>query len=506
MKLARNSLFNLFGALLPAIAALVTVPVIISRLGEVQYGVLALVTSIVGYFAILDINVSAGSIKYLAEYQAKGDRIRSGEVLTFGGMLYLAIGAIGCCAIFAFAGNLVDSVFAIPASLHDTATVALRIAAVAFLVGQIVNFLQSIIQALHRFDVSGKLESVFGTLASLSTVAVVLAGGGLVEVVAARLVLSAVNGIVLVRQVQTLMPDATLRKPSRTTVRELLSFSAFSYLNRIAAITYLNADKLLIGVLADMRSLSFYTIPFLLVNRVFAMIYRLGQVIFPATSAMAAEGNLDRLRRTYLIATRYLVFLNAALCLMLALFAHEILHYWVGATIATPAAGVLFVIAVAVFVDSLTNLPSLVNDGLGHPRFTGVFAILRASLGVAASWWAVREYGFQGAAWSLLAVSIVIGSGFLVFIHRITLPVSLGELVASAYRPTLLPLVVGLTLAGIRLGHPVLSLPEFALGVLLVGLALGAYGWCYVCLPDHRRVVMKRVRTAVGSTRGPMML
>ena len=40
------------------------------------------------------------------------------------------------------------------------------------------------------------------------------------------------------------------------------------------------------------------------------MIYRLGQVIFPMTSALAAQGESMELKAIYLRATRYLVYLT----------------------------------------------------------------------------------------------------------------------------------------------------------------------------------------------------
>jgi len=91
----RNALFNLFGGAIPAFASLLTVPIIVSRLGEVQYGVFALVTTLVGYFAILDINATAGSIKYLAEHRARGDGRKVSEVVCFGAAIYAVIGLAG---------------------------------------------------------------------------------------------------------------------------------------------------------------------------------------------------------------------------------------------------------------------------------------------------------------------------------------------------------------------------------------------------------------------------
>ncbi|HVL74569.1 MAG TPA: hypothetical protein VM406_01025, partial [Noviherbaspirillum sp.] len=68
--LLRNSLWNLSGSAIPMVVALATIPILIGALGVEGFGIVTLVGSIIGYFGVLDINLQAGSIKYLAEHHA----------------------------------------------------------------------------------------------------------------------------------------------------------------------------------------------------------------------------------------------------------------------------------------------------------------------------------------------------------------------------------------------------------------------------------------------------
>lgn len=56
----RNSFANFLGGALPALITIATLPIIVSGLGEATYGIFALIVAIVGYFAIIDINITAG--------------------------------------------------------------------------------------------------------------------------------------------------------------------------------------------------------------------------------------------------------------------------------------------------------------------------------------------------------------------------------------------------------------------------------------------------------------
>ena len=491
--LLRNSLSNLMAGVIPAIATLLTVPVVIGKLGAVQYGIFVLLTSVVGYFSMLDINVSAGSMKYLAEYHARSEHRRASEVVTCGVLIYVIIGLVGAVSLFGSAAWVLSRFFDVPEELRANTVHALQVGAVAFLFGQLQAYLNSVPQALLRYDISGRYESIFGVLVSLGTMAVVLAGGGLVEIMAARLALSVMNCGLLVAAIRRLMPQLAWRLPPRAMVGAVLSFSGYAYLNRVAGVTYQNTDTLIIGALSDMRAVALFSVPFLLANRVFGMVYRLGHVLFPLASALASQGKQEQLRATYLLATRYLVYLNACLCVMLCMLSREILHYWAGHEFGPPAALVLTLVAAAVFMDSLTNLPSLVNDGLGKPRNTGVFALARAALGVGLLLVLVDRYGFIGAAWGQLLTSSVMSIAFLIYIHGRTVPVSLLTTVRVAYLPALLVLTLFLPIALLRTGATPASLPATAALIFAVSTVLALVGWRWVLRDEARAMVLARL-------------
>ena len=501
MSLARNAAFNLAGALLPAAVALLSVPVLVHHLGSSQYGVLVLVTSIVGYFAILDINVTAGSVKYIAEHQARGEHDLVNQVFTFSSLLYLAIGLVGCVLLLAFAPLLAGSVFKVPPEAVDESVRALRWAGIAFLLGQIQFYLQSVPQALQRYDITGKLDATFGTLVSVASMAIAVAGGGLVGIMVVRVVLSAINLAALVGLLRRLLPQLRMARPTRRVMGALGSFSAFSYLSRLAAISASNTDKLFIGAMVDMRSLAMYAVPFVLANRVFALAFKLAQVMMPKASALASQGRLAELRDVYLLATRYVVYVNACLAFLLAVFSPELLRYWAGKEFGGLAVTVMVLVVVGVFIDSLTNLPSLVNDGLGHPGTSGVAALIRAAVGMAAAWAGVKYFGIVGAAVAGLVVSALASSLFNSYVHGRTVPVAHVDVLRHGLLrswPVLLPMLLLGLLAAI--GRPLLPLPAFAAALLVANLALAAIGWWHIMLPQHRVAVAGRVRQWLPKT------
>ncbi len=494
LRLARNAWSNLLGAAIPALVMLATVPMVVKGLGDASYGVYSLVTAIVGYFAVIDINVTAGSVKYIAEHNARKDEEGVYETLSFGLATYAIIGVLGALGLLLGAQWFVTSVFSVPAALVPEAIATLRLAALGFLLGQVQSYLNSVPQSLMRYDISARVEMVFGTLVPIATVGVLLLGYGLFEVVLLRVIASALHCTILWRAVKHLLPGFHLRWPGERARGALLGFSAYSFLSRFATLSYAHADKLIIGALVGVTGLAYFTVAATLANRVLSLTFRLSGVFFPAASAMAAQGELARLDRAYLKATRYVVFLNAAILVLVAVFAHQILRYWMNEDFARNGALVLAVMALSQFVDSLTSLPSLVNDGMGHPRVSGLFAVTRALAGLAIVWFGVAGWGIDGAAWGHLAGSVLFTAAFIVYVHGRTVPTSLARLLSQGYAPG----VAGVALVAIAASTAETlfdrGIAEFLFILGVTVLLLGVHGLLFVVERDDRLMAWSRVK------------
>jgi O-antigen/teichoic acid export membrane protein len=494
LSLLRNAFSNLLGAVIPALVALGTVPLVVKGLGDANYGVYSLVTAIVGYFAVIDINVTAGSVKFIAEFNAHKDQRRIDETVFFGLTVYSLLGLLGGIGLFLGAHFFVTSVFTVPPGLVGEAVATLRLAALGFFLGQLQSYLNSIPQSLMRYDIASRIEMVFGTGVPLLTVAVLMLGYGLFEVILLRVIASAINCAVLWRCIRRLLPALAWRKPGAAIRRELLGFSAYSFLSRFATLSYAYADKLIIGALVGVTGLAYFTVASTLANRILSLTYRLSGVFFPAASALAARGELERLRTLYLKASRYVVFINASVLVLVAVFSYQILYYWMNPQFARAGQVVLAVMALSQFIDSLTSLPSLVNDGMGHPRFSGMFALARAVFGLVVVWLGVDGWGIAGAAWGHLIASILLTCAFLVAVHGRTVPARLADLARHAYLPSVfgVGLVAIAADAGNRLfdGGPL----DLVLLVLLTMALLFAWGALFVIEKDDKLLAWARVK------------
>ena len=494
------SVRNMAGAAIPAIVNIFTIPYIVRSLGNEGYGAFALIASIVGYFSLLDINVTSGSVKFVAEHNAKGERQELCAVVTLSCLIYFFIGIIGLFGIFFSADFITGHLFTISVQQRALVSSTLQLAAIGFFIAQIQVYLNSIPQSLNRYDISALFEVIFGIGVPLGTVFLLWLGFGLHGVVAFRVAASAVNVLFLVLVIKRLIPDFRWITPSNAVVRKVSSFSGYAYLSSIAAVTYAHADKLIIGSLVGVAEVTYYAVPATLVNRLLGLTYRLGSVLFPVASELDARGEHERLGRLYLSATRYLTYINTFVVLIISLFSFQILRAWLGEQAAVHGQWIMVTIALSMLMDSLTNLPSFLNDGLGFPKITGSLAAARAVTGLVLGYVLTRELGIFGAALAHLISSLLLVSIFLVLVHRTTVPVSLGKIIVGGYLPSAVIAMVCGALGWALGASRDLSWMQ-AIGVsVLVSLLYILLGAVIVLEPVHRQSIKKLVFGRVSET------
>jgi O-antigen/teichoic acid export membrane protein len=434
--LLRNSIWNLTGLALPTLVALATVPILIHYLGMEGFGVITLIGSVVGYFGVLDLNLSAGSIKYLAQFHAQQEEVKFSETFWFGFIFYSVLGLCGCVILFASAELIIRHLFYLSTENQQDLLLALRLAAVGFFLTQLQSYLLVIPQALQRYDYSAKSECLFGILFNISSALVAWLHGGIVGVIAVRVVIAALNLIYLFGLLHHLGISLRPRLPSRAILRLLTRFSAYAYLSRMGSLLHQYGDKLIIGILAGPVAVTLYTVPSQLASRLLGLTYRLSSVIYPRVSAFSATGELSRLKLLYLDSSRLVTYLNTAVLGIIILCGEQFLSLWVGEQFVSAGYPILILIALAMFLDSLTNLPTLVNDGVGHPQITGQFALARGIVGIALVFIGTSLFTIQGAAAAHVIASLIMSFLFLYIVHGRTVPASLRETTQLALLPS----------------------------------------------------------------------
>jgi len=71
--LARNTLLNFIGQVVPLLVGVGTIPFIVRGLGTERFGLLSLAWVVLGYFAVFDLGLGRATTKFVAEALGRGE-------------------------------------------------------------------------------------------------------------------------------------------------------------------------------------------------------------------------------------------------------------------------------------------------------------------------------------------------------------------------------------------------------------------------------------------------
>src|SRR2546423_11131073 len=224
-RVARNGALYFASLALPALAAVVLVPVTTRALGPSKFGLLALAWALAEGTGMFDFGLARTTVRFVADATVRGqDRLR--EIVLASVASQAAMGLVAGFFIFAFAPFLANHVFKVSPQLVPEAIAMFRVLALHVPVLLAAQALRATLEGAQRFDISTAIR-IPGSLASVVIPALIAPAGGSLATILWVLLGGRVLLLVLsadaVRRV--LIGGSWLLRPHFQPLREMLGYS-----------------------------------------------------------------------------------------------------------------------------------------------------------------------------------------------------------------------------------------------------------------------------------------
>lgn len=419
---------NLCTRVVLAAVSLLTVPITIGYLGTEGYGLLTVMSSVVGWLQFSNLGIGSALQNSLIQARADGDIERQQElvstvVFTLIGIALILLGA----GVIAF--PVVNWLQVFPPSTNRFAAEIPPALAVIFL-----GFVSSVVLSFVHAIYSARQELHIGTLPVLAAGLLSLAG----VVVAVRLDLGLIGVVcastgspalvqwafaiwtLWLRGIPELKPR--IAKCSRAAWRSVSGQASSFLLLQICCVAFFQADAFIIAHFLSVQDVT----PYSVAQRVFVQFAGLFAVasgsLWAAYGDAKARRDAEWIRRTQrsmeqLFITLYLAFIVAMVAL-----GHYVLKSWVGA--AAPSTAVIAAVGAYFCAREWTTLQAMLLNGLDIIRPQVWVLAITAVLIITLSLLLVRPFGAAG-----LAIGGVVGfSALSAWYLRVLANRAIGEL------------------------------------------------------------------------------
>ena len=462
----RSTLANYLGQLATFGTGFALTPFVLHQIGAIDYGLWLLVGSVVAYGGLLDLGITSAVIKYVAEYRARDQIAQAQSLIATALSLYTALGLL-VMALAAALAPLFSQVFNVPPDERATASALALLMGVALGVSIPCTTSHSVLRGLQRFDYAN-LVSVGGTLLSaVATVVVLLAGGGLLGMVAVNIPVTLAMQVLAVALIKRSAPELHFgwRGASRRLVRTVLSFSSSMFLIQVAGQLQSETDEIVIGAFLPVSAITPYGIAQRLSEVAHLLTRQFVKVLLPLASELHAEDDQARLRALFMASTRLTLASFLPIGCVVVILAQPILTLWVGAAYASYAHLVL-ILTTASLIDTSQWPAGSLLQGMARHRLLAFFAIGSGLVNLALSLILVRPLGVMGVALGTLIPTTIESLCFVLPYAMRIQGVSLRATLREAYLPALAPAV---PMVAVLVGLRELVRPDSLISIAGVG-------------------------------------
>jgi O-antigen/teichoic acid export membrane protein len=192
--LARNISMDYLALGIDVLIGVVMLPFNMKHLGPSTYGLWVLVASVTAYFSVLDLGYGVAQVKFASEYRARRDSEGLNQIASSLFFLFCIIGLLAFSVGAVLAFNL-ENFFNVTPAQADTGRKVLLIISGYVAITFPASVFGGIVNGFQRHYLNGSISIATSIMVAVVNVSVLLAGYGLVEMVAATTTIRALSHI-----------------------------------------------------------------------------------------------------------------------------------------------------------------------------------------------------------------------------------------------------------------------------------------------------------------------
>ncbi len=405
-RILTGSALRFVALLVNVVVAFFMMPFVIHTLGDRWYGLWVIIGTLISYYSLLDLGLASATQRFFAHALPRNDASELNTILTSSLTIFCGLGAVALIVtVIAIAiGPLFMS------SVEDAGVFRIVTALMGVSVAMAFPFyvLTGLLTANLRYDQVSILQISKLLLRTALFVWALLRGNSVIALAVITVVVEIFGFIVLVFLVRRAAPWIQLRIHyfSRSKMHDLFSFGGYAFLTSIADKIRFNVANFVIAAFVGLSAVTHYNIATRLTEYFLQALGSVLGVMTPVFARLHAEGQHDKLRESFLFASRTGVVLGALAGGAVIIFGKSFIAAWMGNEYGD-AYLPLAILVLAMTIDAM-QIPTVnLLYAVAKHRFFAWMTVFDAIVNLFFSLLLVKSLGMSGVALAMLLPAIV---------------------------------------------------------------------------------------------------
>ncbi len=408
-KLLQGSASNLVRMLLSMLVSLLLPPFLVHRMVPAEYSAWVLILQLSAYVTYLDFGVQTAIGKFVAEYDALGDRKAAREMVSSAFSLLSIASMAGCILVLVLTYRVPQIFHQMPSFLFHDVRVGLLCIGLSVCFMLPFSVFMTTFTGLQQYGFPTLFISASRILSALCLVVVVLVHGSILEMAWAMAIFNIATAIA---QVVGWKRYASVRIPfslfyfDRTCLKKLAEYCGVLSIWTMGSLLISGLDTTIVGHF-DYGNTGYYAQAGAATNFMLMLTGNMLSPLLPALSSLQTERTPQQMGDLLVRTTRIGTAVLLAFGLPLLVGGYPLLTLWLGSAYATKSTLFLEILVVGNVFRQLSFPYALFIVATGKQRYATVAPVAESLINVILSVLLARRYGALGVAAGTLIAAFV---------------------------------------------------------------------------------------------------
>lgn len=443
-KVIKNTYYLFISQLLSFIFPIFLTPFIISKIGEAEFGLYALVLGFIGTFGLFDISLSSSFVKFISEYYYKKEFNKLGRFINTGLITYTLFSAVFVILGYFFSEDII-SLINIPEAIKDKAIFVLKISLFTFFAANASVIFVSILISRQMMYQTTVLSMIFASLGFIANIVFLSLGYGLKSIILIQLISVSLNTIVIIVTAKRSVPEYKFN-PFQFDSGMLKSMSKFGFQMQISKLSSFASEKIdefLLAYFSVLNNVTFFNISNKLTRVGRFLPYQLVPQVAPVAAELNSRNDHEKLRTLFTDASKYFSLASIPLFIFMIFFSDVIVKAWMGEGYDI-SSHILRILVIGQLVNSIYSTPgNSITPNIGIPKYQMYEGLINLVVNVTLSFFFIKYYGIIGAAYGN-TIAVIISSLYVFFVSAKFFNRKIVDLMNSVYlKPLYVSALIG---------------------------------------------------------------